>query len=601
MIFNGDRVGDFDLNSTYDMQKNAISVDASIISKGQDGNYIPIVVSGYYYPDNKDNNLDINAEVNNLNLKWFSRYLSDFASDFNGFATGKLKFSGKTDNPELTGKLDLQNSRLKIDYLNIAYYLSGEIIFNKNDMTFNNLLLSGTNPNEVHSAQTLVHSAQKYSNTGKAILSGKIYHKFFSKMVMDLDIKLQNLACLNTTIQQNNLYYGKALATGNIKISGNISNILMNIDAKTEKGTKLCFPLTIPGELSENEFVSFIDKGQKKTKSLSYNVNTSGLQLNFNLEVTPDAEVQIVFDPKLGDVIKAHGIGNLKLEINTNGDFDMYGDYEVVDGDYLFTLKNLINKKFKIEKGGKITWNGSPYAGIINLQATYTLRTSVDPLRPDLPPTNKNIPVYCNILLSDQLLKPTITPSITFQENLLDISLEPYKSAIETDLNQQVFSLLVLTSFTTPQQYTTNLSNSIFGNDAELLSSQLSNWLSQISKTVDLGVNYKPGDQLTTDQVNVTLATQVFNNRLIISSNLGMGGEKRQATETSNNIVGDVNMEYKLSPEGDIRLKAYNKSNINDYLEQDIMSPYTQGLGIFYRKEFDHFGEFFRRKEEKSK
>jgi hypothetical protein len=196
---------------------------------------------------------------------------------------------------------------------------------------------------------------------------------------------------------------------------------------------------------------------------------------------------------------------------------------------------------------------------------------------------------------------PAISFSITFPEHLNDMSLEPYKSVIEPELNKQVFSLLVLRSFTTPAQYkgyeSPNGSSAISNNSTELLSNQLSNWLSQINKDFDIGVKYRAGDQMTSDQVEVALGTQLFNNRLIINGNIGVGGEKKQQSSQSSNtsnIVGDVNIEYKLTPEGRLRIKAFNKSNVNDYL--NFNSPYTQGLGIFYRKSFDRLKELFSKK-----
>ena len=56
-----------------------------------------------------------------------------------------------------------------------------------------------------------------------------------------------------------------------------------------------------------------------------------------------------------------------------------------------------------------------------------------------------------------------------------------------------------------------------------------------------------------------------------------------------------MNVEYKLTPDGKFRVKAFNKSNHDDLLKE-ISSPYSQGLGLSYRKEFNTFADLFKRK-----
>ena len=611
LMFNQDKLGQLNISSTYDSEKDAISAYAEIVSTGIKGTVTPLIINGFYYPNSTDNNYDLTVDANKVHLKWLETYLSGFASHMDGYATGRMRMTGSTAKPELNGKLNVTDAKMKIDYLNSEYSFNGDIELNKNEIIFDDILLRGNN------------SIAPKNN--KALLSGKIYHSLFSKMRLAMILKLDNFVCLNTTETDNSLYYGNAIATGTLKLSGPIDNIIMNVDARTEKGTAIFIPLTNPEELSDNSFITFVQPQILKSKQPSpysllpteYKVNLNGIQLNFDLDVTPDAEIQLVFDQKIGDAITAHGSGNIKLEINTNGSFNMYGDYVVQDGNYLFTLKKVLNKKFMIVNGGRISWNGNPYDGAIALQAVYNVRTAVDILRPDIPATGKKISVDCNIFLKDFLLKPDVEFSISFPERTNDFSLEPYKVAIDQDLNKQVVSLLVLRSFTTPPQYSAELystnasTNPYISNSTEMVFDQVSNLLSQIYKDVDVDVKYHQGDQMTTDQVEVALATQLFNNRLLINSDLGIGGVSRlnpngtitptpnpTTNSTSNSqIVGDVNLEYKITPDGKLRAKAFNKSNIYEYF--DYSAPYTQGVGIFYRKEFDFFWDIFRSKKAK--
>ena len=77
--------------------------------------------------------------------------------------------------------------------------------------------------------------------------------------------------------------------------------------------------------------------------------------MNFELEVTRDADIKLIFDEKIGDVIQGTGNGNLIMEIDRVGNFNMFGSYEVYDGKYDFTLQNVIDKKFRMVQGGTYT------------------------------------------------------------------------------------------------------------------------------------------------------------------------------------------------------------------------------------------------------
>jgi hypothetical protein len=161
----------------------------------------------------------------------------------------------------------------------------------------------------------------------------------------------------------------------------------MEINMKTNGGTRFVIPLDGPSEMSNNEFIQFVSKDTvKKVKPIS----KSNISLDFNLEATSDAEVQLIFDEKSGDVIKARGDGNLNMKINSKGKFDMFGDYVLSTGDYLFTLENFVTKKFEIEKGSSIKWNGNVYKANIDIVANYKQRASIKPLFPNDSASNYN-------------------------------------------------------------------------------------------------------------------------------------------------------------------------------------------------------------------
>ncbi|MCB0396817.1 MAG: translocation/assembly module TamB [Flavobacteriales bacterium] len=530
---------------------------------------------GYYYPFETENVLDIHFDIAHIRLNLFNDYVNAFISNLNGVVNGSLDLKGSFKKPVLLGELDVVKTVFNVNYLGTRYNFGSKVKFTEHWMEFDSLVLyDGQN--------------------GRGITYGKIFHDGFRNWGLDLSMDLDRMHCLNTGAKDNSLYYGQAYASGLLNVRGDLSNLVVDVLAKPEKGTRINIPLDNPDEVSESGFVMFVNphKDTLRTKDKDYNVNLDGIQLNMDLEVTPDAEVSLIFDEKVGDVMRGRGNSNLKLEISSKGVFNMYGTYEVTEGDYLFTLQNVINKKFKVKDGGTITWNGNPYDADLDLKAAYGVRTSLSDLFQDTAQAyRKRVPVDCDMYLTGKLLSPDIRFDVSFPNSPEDVRSQA-KSLMNTDeeVNRQVFSLLVLYRFTPPLQFGGGPGlgqQSVFEKGAgnttsELLSHQLSNWISQNSDKYDVNVNYRPGDELTQEEIEVALSTQLFHDRVQLESNVGYAGEQQN---NPSRLVGDFNLEYKVREDGKFRVKAFNRSNDFDLLSQE--APYSQGVGLFYREEFN--------------
>jgi hypothetical protein len=324
-----------------------------------------------------------------------------------------------------------------------------------------------------------------------------------------------------------------------------------------------------------------------------------GMDLNINLEVTPDAEVQIIFDSKVGDVMKGRGSSeNLNINLNKKGDFRIFGDYIIENGDYTFTLGNILNKPFSVENGGRIMFNGNVENAEIELKASYkNLKTSLYPILQD-DKFNERILVEPQLNLSGKLFNPIVKFDIYLPD--ADEETRTYlRNAIATEeeLSRQVFSLLIMNSFVssgsssglTSTTGTTAISATTF----EMLSNQLSNWLSQINNAFDVGFVYRPGyDAINPQEVQVALSTQLLNDKVVINSNIDLKGVSNSTGSTNPTpISGDFDISYKITEK--IRFKVFNRYN-NPYTGRT--EPYTQGIGIFFKQDFDRFPALFKKK-----
>lgn len=570
---NNDVIGDGSLISEWDPDGKKVLLEGFLGTP----EFRKLAFNGHFTPSKKENNLDFDVAIRNLRLELIRPYVQDLFSQVSGLLDGDLHISGSPSKPVVDGELSFdKRTFLTVDLLNTRYQLLDKVYFRKNIIYSKSLKIRDARQN-MASCELLVK------------------HNYFKDFDLDILINADNLQALNTQEGQSDLFFGTAYATGTFRAYGKLDNIKMDITAKTEKGTVFNLPLSGTSDVSQQDFIVFETSGSGNTvgKKQKQKAESKGYELNFNLEITPDAEARLLFDPKVGDVISGNGSANLQLEVTEAGEFNMYGDYFIEKGEYLFTLQNIINKKFVVRKGGKIQFRGDPYDADIDLAALYKVRTSLYPLVRNIDSSaavRRPIDVDATMYLTDKLMKPTVKFDIQLP-NADDQMRNLLKSQIvsEDDLNRQVFSLVLFRTFLPSFQGATDIGN-VSSNGFELVSSQLSNMLSQFSKDVNIGVNYNQGDGNTGDQVNVNLSTQLFNDRVSIDGSVGtMGGAAAANAANATNMVGEFNIEVKVTEDGAIRIKVFNRSNQYLLVTNDV--PYTQGVGVFYRREFDHFEE----------
>jgi len=595
---NGTLIGNGQINTLYDDKKDVVSLNGTFkreFIEVLQTTYNNLDFDGYYYPNKKDSALDINIKLSQFAINTLQPFVKGIFTLNQGHLNGAVNIKGSLSKPMMRGEMELAEVKnFKIDYLNAPYQIkTGKIKIEPDEITMDFITLYDIQGN-------------------KGVVYGNIFHDNFSNLKLDFDINVTNFMALNTTALHNGSYYGKAFCTGNIGLYGPPDALVFEINAKTAKGTQFFIPLAGPGEVSENGFIRFVKSDSLRKKSDDKN-DFAGILLKFNLEVTPNAEVQILLDPKSGDAIKAKGIGNFNLNISTHGNFEMFGTYDILDGSYLFTLENVINKRFDIDEGSSIRWSGDPLNADINITATYRQRTSLaaffprtessstaanatSPSATSSVDNNKRYPVDCKLFMRGKLL----TPDITFGIELPTVS-EVLRSQVlgyinnEQELNRQVFSLLLLRTFVTPLQLTAtsgvSAGDAVGNNASELLSNQINNWLSHFTKMFNLGVNYRPGSAQSNEELDVNLSTQLFNDKLSIDGNVGVNSNTQTKTST---LIGDLNINYKLTQDGKVQLKAFNRSNDNFQIAT-LGGQFTQGAGVFYREEFNTLNDLYKR------
>jgi len=586
-VLNGEALGNAEINSTLGSDQS-IFVNVNLLKHGNKGDYKPLYMEGYYYPYNVQDQFDIDVSLHNLSLNFLNPFLKSFVADLEGFASGEIVLKGSLKKPDLNGQLDLARTQFRIKYLNTLYSMSGTLNLNNEILGFD----------QVNLYDTVGNVAQ---------LSGGLTHQRLKHFGVDLRVQPQNFVALNTHIGMNELFYGKAVVTGDLHIRGPFDNIFLDIDAKSNKGTNLKIPINTTLGVSENSFIVFVNKADSSSKKNDQNFvpQLSNFSLNMDLNITPEAKIGISLPSQMGE-IQATGFGDLNMSLSRTGNFRMSGDYRVSEGLFFFRIRNILNRRFDLREGGTISWTGDPYSGVLSMSAKYQLKTSLNSLGLDQDSSYRNrVPVDCIIGLSGPIMDPDINFKFKFPNATEEVKQYVF-SKIDTtnssEMSQQMLSLLIFNSFSFNSGTGNNsLANNVTGSSMQIVANQLSNWLSQISKDVDIGINYRPGGQMTNEEVEVALSTQLWDERVTIDGNFGYQNMQDNPKANTSSIVGDINVEVKLTNDGRLRLKAFNRTNTVDLL--DNTSPYTQGVGIFYRKEFNNLKELFsnQRKKEREK
>jgi hypothetical protein len=583
----GSEFGDISINSALDNARKIVNIKAS-----NNLNSVKMFdVTGYYDPATKKT--DLTAKAIKLPIVFLNPLLKVFASEISGTASGKLKLSGESGNIYLVGAIAAENASMKINFLQTKYKLNDSVRFDKKGIKFNNVRLTDIKGN-------------------MATLGGAVYHKNFKEYSADLIININSadFQVLNTQPKDNPMFYGTAYASGVAKIKSDQNSLSFDIIAKTGKNSKLAIPLNRGLSVSEYSYISFEDSASlRKLKMNSDTPNATspskqmGMDLKMYLEVTPDAEIQIIFDSKVGDVMKGHGSSpQLNVTLNKKGDFGIIGEYLIVDGDYTFTLGNIMNKTFSVENGGKIMFYGDLKNAEIDLKASYlNLKTSLSTIiqSPDEKYT-KNIRVEPQLNLSGKLFNPIVGFDIYLPD--ADEETRTYlRNAISTEeeKTRQVFALLLINKFisvgtATSQSSSTTLTGTaaMAATTFEMVSNQISNWLSKISKDVDIGLNIRPGSNaITPQEAQLAVSTQILNNKIVFNGNFDVKGAGSSMSNT-NQLTGDFDAEISLTEK--LKFKVFNR--FND-VYNGALSPYTQGVGIFYNQDFNKFSDLFRKKQ----
>jgi hypothetical protein len=571
-------IADATITSKWDNVNSRLLIDGEFINKD---NELVALAGGVFVP--KNDSLDIIVNAEKFPTTFLNRYFEGVASNFKGNGAGQLHIFGPTKNILFEGDIMVTDGQATIDMLNTTYRFNDRVKLTPYKIILNNIKLSDEENNS-------------------ALLNGNINHSgSFTDMVYDVRINANNILAMNTSSVNDDFFYGKAYVEGTVRIFGNEDEANINVNGVSRPKTKCYMSMSTSSSVFENDFIQFAEKrlstyiDEYETNRKQFvNENEFNVKVDMQIEVTPEAEIEIIVDPRAGDKITGRGRGNIRIKFDTFSDVELYGTVELEQGYYLFTLQTFIRKEFKINSGSTIAWTGDPFGAQVNINGYYPLTASLsDLMEPEelqQITSRSTVPVHCLLYLTEDLMSPTIKFGIDLPSS--DESIKSrVNNIINTDemMNRQILYLLLFHKFFTPEYLSTAATtggNEFYSFAAATASAQINNYLQAIlnSNVISLGLDWQKTDALS-NEVKAQILIQP-NNRLVINGNIGY----RNDIISENKFIGDFDLEYKLIESGKLRFTAYNHTIDRAQLRE---AKTTQGVGLIYREDFNNLKEMF--------
>jgi hypothetical protein len=461
-------------------------------------------------------------------------------------------------------------------------------------------------PTEVNFRELVVQDLYGH----QANFTGGIRHNGFQNIYLDIRSRLTNFQVLNTTDKESDVFYGRAFVTGTLDVIGSTTNLDINARATSQPNTEIYIPLSSNNEQAQEEFIHIINvMDTVRLKEIAEEINRleiENVRMNFVLDITPDAYAEIIIDPRTGEGISGRGRGVLTMNIDTQGNFNLSGNYEITQGQYNFSLYNVVKKQFTVQPGGRITWYGDPYQGVMNLTAEYKENLSLQPLMANSPTANpenntssRRYPTRVIMKMSGELLSPEIEFGFNFDEfpNTTEnqTTIAAFQNRVANDdqeMNRQVFSVIMTRSFSPEGQFSgaTSISSSL----GQLLSSQLNSFIGQIDQNLEVQIDLASLDQNTMENFQLSVAYTFLGGRLRVSRDGGFTDSQGNAAATS--IIGDWQAEYQLSQDGVYRVRIFNRNNFNTLTSLSTSKNVTTyGVSLSQNVSFNSFSELFKK------
>ncbi|UII24135.1 translocation/assembly module TamB domain-containing protein [Fulvivirga ligni] len=569
-----------------------------------------VKVDGYYLADSVPE-IHLDANLVNLDLSTIESFTMGQLTEMKGSINGLLKIRGTTADPDIAGKLNFNQARFKAAYVQTTFKINNESLnFTKTGISFNDFVINDVNGNA-------------------ARINGDVATTDYSFYKFDLKLKTDNFLLLNTSEDDNELYYGKIELNCNATITGNSDQPNVQMDVGMSSGSELTYVIPeaqiteqqtegivtwFDADVENDPFYQQFNTGEQEKDTIEAQI--TGININADINIDQNNTLNVVIDPVTGDKLAVKGNANLKLGIKPNGDMTLAGRYEVFDGSYNLNFYGLVKREFKIQRGSYLLWTGDVLNARMDISAVYTVRATPPAEATSSDVSSQKLPFLVYTDIQGELLSPEISFRLALEEGApASTAVVAYVNQLNNrneELDQQVFGLLLFKNFltgTSSNSSSNNVAQTTARNSvSKILNTQLSK-LSNKVKGVELSLNLESNgaptnsdDPLANTQLELGLSKQLFNDRVVVkvagNFNLDQSDQNRQ--QSMNDFAGDLRIEYRLTEDGRFRLVGFRENEYDNFFQggDDVVKT---GVGVIFVRDYDSFKELFKAKDNTEK
>ena len=573
IVFAENDIGDLRVSTVYSTERKGIVLRATLDHEQHEQS----LITGLYRPE--QDSLTLNAKIRDIHLDWLQNMVGNQLYGLAGSFNADIKAEGTLSNPVVNGYAYFDKAKIGVSMLNTLYTTSDSIFITPEEVSINRFRLFDENE------KTLT-------------ARGNIKYKNFTNFVPNISLFMNDFMVMNNMQQTDSMFYGNLKLNGRLSITESNKEWLLSGDISPSANSSIMvnIPTSAGTTARRHTSITFVnsegvnlDELAEETERLERTEFSFPMRINIAMTLYESMTMGAVYNPATGDYGRVNGSGNIRFEYDLSSSWmNIVGDYTVKSGTATLSIANVTKKTFQVQEGGKLAFRGDPLATQFDVTALYNLRAdlaNLDQGFETLMGGSTRVPVVCLVSVKgslDKMDNMDIVYDIELPDESDDIQ-RLFGNVLYTDNDKivQFAYLLALGNFMDNSGGSDVMDNLLSSGISAGLNAVFSNILAD-NWSIDTNVNSTDGNF---DEMDVNISTNLLNNRLTVTSTLGYHAD----ANARNDFTGDFTIEYKLTPTGNVVLKAFHITN-TDYFEK---APYTQGVGIVYKRSEKTFNELF--------
>src|SRR5690606_17179329 len=288
------------------IKENTYSADIQITENGNDVQ----LLGDIYAPPTGEMSMDATLELKPMTIKTIEAFSLGNLQGSQGDLSGVLKITGTFSAPRINGDLTFNDAVINASMLNSNMLIDNQkIYFNDQGISFRQFNI-------------------KDSKNNLAKLNGSIRTATYTDFDFNLNLSTQNFEVMNSTRENNDLFFGQMYITSSLQISGNLDKPRIDGNIKANENTNFNFivPNENPGVAQREGVVKFVDRSDTTSANVfaqldsltSVSSDLSGYDIALNLSTDKNARFKIILDEGTQDALNIQGVAEIATSIDAN-------------------------------------------------------------------------------------------------------------------------------------------------------------------------------------------------------------------------------------------------------------------------------------------